>query len=85
MMPALGLIAIGSRGRRAVPIPIPLILVWPLVGLGFVVVGLARLVRRKPGPRLAGATTALLAFCQLRGLRVDVHSSDDTRVFIRFM
>lgn len=85
MMPALGLIAIGSGGRRAFPIPIPLILIWPLVGLGFVVVGLAHVVWRKPGPKLVGARTALLAFCQLRGLKVDVHSSDDKRVLIWFV
>ena len=86
MMPAIALVAFGSRVRW--PIPLPLILLWPLVGLALGATALARLVCPRPGPaarKLALAHTALVAFCHLHGVEVDVHSSDGTRVYVRLI
>ena len=51
MMPVLGLITIGRRGYPPFPIPLPLILLWPLAFaalLGMVIAGRLRRPRRVP-------------------------------------
>ena len=86
MMPAIALVAFGSGMRW--PIPLPLILLWPLVGLALALTAVARRACRRPGPtarNVALAHGALLAFCHLRGVEVDVHTSDGTRVYLRLI
>jgi hypothetical protein len=71
-----------SRGRWGITLPIPVILAWPLVGLALGGVWLWEAGRdrgqeqRPPGL----AKTALLAFCQLHGLKVDIQSARGRRV-----
>ncbi len=87
-MPALGLIAFGSRKRWLVPLPIPVILLWPLILLGFGGVFLAQGILRLSGSSstlVAAGKTGLMAFCQLHGLKINVRSSDGTRVLIWFV
>jgi hypothetical protein len=88
MMPALALVAIGPRRRWLLPLPLPLFLLWPFVVLAIGGVRLADALRRRPGSttgRHAGARAALHALCQLRGLRLDVCSSDDIRLLVWFL
>ena len=82
MMPAIGLIAIGRQRWPTVPLPLPLFPIWPLVLLALGAVALARKVLPESDARtaLTIAHTAVLAFFQLSGLRIDVESADRTRV-----
>ena len=83
-MPVVGVVAVGGR-RWAVPLPLPLVLAWPLVlvPLG-VAAGIERLLR--PGaagagrPTVAGAALAML--WQLSGLRIDIRSARGVRVLL---
>ncbi len=83
-MPVLGVVGVGGR-RWAVPLPLPLILLWPLVlvPLG-AAAGLERLLR--PGaagprrPTVGGAVLAML--WQLSGLRIDICSARGVRVLL---
>ncbi|MCY3844457.1 MAG: hypothetical protein OXH69_13060 [Acidobacteria bacterium] len=84
MMPVLGVVGVGGR-RWAVPLPLPLVVLWPLVlvPLG-AAAGLERLLRPSAaGPRrptVAGAVLAML--WQLSGLRIDVCSARGVRVLL---
>ena len=87
-MPAPGLIAFGSRKRWLAPLPIPVILLWPLILLGPAGVFFAQGILPLSGSSsalVAAGKTGLIAFCQLRELKVDVRSSDGTRVLIWFV
>ena len=79
MPPAIALLGVGP-GSWWVPIPVPLILLWPFFFLALAVVGF------KEAAADAGAfprTRALwLAFRELRGVKVDVQSATGTRVFL---
>ena len=83
-MPVLGVVAVGGR-RWAVPLPLPLIVLWPLalVPLGAAAV-IERLSRwRAAGPRrptVAGA--ALRMLWQLSGVRVDIRTARGVRVLL---
>ena len=83
MIPAIGLVLIG-KPRSVVPLPLPVFLVWPVMLVALAGVTLAaRLVDgRDRDSALTVARCGLLACCQLSGLRVDVRSSDGTRVLI---
>ena len=83
-MPVLGVVAVGGR-RWAVPLPLPLIVVWPLVLLPLgAAAALERLFRwGAEGPRrptVAGAALAML--WRLSGLRVDVRTARGVRVLL---
>lgn len=84
MMPALGVVGVGGR-RWALPLPLPLVLLWPLalVSLG-AAAGLERLLRPSAaGPRrptVAGTVLAMLG--QLSGLRIDVCTARGVRVLL---
>ena len=78
-MPAVALVGIPGR-RRLPPVPIPLIILWPLVPLCLAVAGLLRFGRPTEAAMLR---TATLAFCQLRGLVVEVDTADRKQVRIR--
>jgi hypothetical protein len=83
MMPALGVVAIGKGKWPALPIPLPLFLLWPLVAVALGAVILAQRLVSEPSDARSGllmARTALLAFCQLSGLCVDLRSADGDRV-----
>ncbi len=84
MIPAVGLIVIG-KARWTVPLPLPLFLAWPfiLVALGGVTLAERRVDRRAARfSRLTLARGGLLALCQLSGRKIDVRSTDGTRVFV---
>ena len=84
MMPVLGVVGVGGR-RWAVPLPLPLVLLWPLVlvPLG-AAAGLERLLRRSSAgrrrPTVAGAVLAML--WQLSGLRIDICFARGVRVLL---
>lgn len=92
MMPALAILGgAGVRGRRWF-LPLPLFLLWPLVLVVLAAMAIGTRVLRpssssmrafqpsdlsqSAGRPLAAARLTLRAFCQLRGLRIDVRSSD---------
>ena len=78
MPPALALLGVGP-GSWWVPIPVPLILLWPLFFLALAVVGLEEAAADAVAfPR----TRALwLAFRELRGVKVDFQAATGSRVF----
>ena len=86
MPPFLVLIGLG-RGSWWVPLPLPVILGWPLIGLAFALATVVEAVacgRRRDG--LPGySRTALLALCQLPGLRVDVRRADGRQLLLRML
>ena len=84
MWPAFMMLAVGRRW----PFPWPLFLLWPLVALGWLVVGFCRLlgVRDDPDARGIGTLRLCLAlFAELHGLQVDVASSEGRNVVVRFL
>ncbi len=84
MMPVLGVVGVGGR-RWTVPLPLPLVLLWPLVlvPLG-AAAGLERLLRPSAaGPRRSTVAGAVLAMLwQLSGLRIDVCTARGVRVLL---
>ena len=85
MIPVIGLIRIG-KARWTVPLPLPVFLAWP-----FVLVALARVTlterlvnRRSTHSKLTMARGGLSVLCQLSGLKIDVRSTDGSRVFVWF-
>ena len=80
-MPAFALVEI-AESRRIPPLPLPLILFWPAVPVGF---GLARLLRRSRPHAAEKLHLAARLCCELRGLDVDVDTADHKRVRIRFV
>jgi len=83
MPPALLLVRVG-RARR-LTLPLPLFLLWPLVLLAWVVLGPAWLVTAGRRPALlAAGITALRAFNELRGTRVDIRGRDAS-IYLQFI
>jgi hypothetical protein len=83
MMPALLIIGIGGRSRRLFPLPLPVFLLWPLVLFALALVWLAERLLRLSGADpswLRAAKVGLLAFFHLSGFRIEVESSDGTRL-----
>ena len=86
MIPALAVIGVGKgRGSFRPRIPIPLILLWPLVGALYVGVRIARSCCRAGdrAAQLAIAQSAIALLGDLSGLRIDVHSAGGESVYIR--
>ncbi len=81
MMPVLGLIRIPGT-RWLPPIPIPLILLWPLV---LVCLGIAKLLERGRPVDATKLRTAMRVFRELRGLTIDVDTADHKQVRIWFV
>ncbi len=81
MMPALALVGIPGP-RWLPPLPIPLFLLWPFV---LVCLGLARLLDRQRPAEAATLRMAMQVFRELRGLTVDVDTTDHKQVRIRFV
>jgi len=77
-----GMLLIGAGARRRIWIPVPVIVLWPLWLLGWVVWAPARLLRRPWAPVLGGG---LIALAQLSGLRLDLDARDGTRIHLRFI
>jgi hypothetical protein len=91
MWPALLLVGVGRR--RRVILPGPLFLLWPLLALGWLVLGLWNLARvaflgpegaRRPGSN-ASLRAALTLIANLSGLSVDVAARDGRGVYIRLI
>ena len=80
MLPTLLLVGAGSR--RRVWIPLPLILLWPFWLLGWVVWVPVRLLRVEQERALR---MGLILLAQLSGLRLDVDTTDGTRIHLRFV
>jgi hypothetical protein len=79
--PVLLLLGIGS----GVFLPLPLFLLWPFVGIAWLLLLLGLLVAPTGGPvrqRLSTGKQALVAFASLPGLRVDVEPKDGVGVNI---
>jgi hypothetical protein len=89
MLPGLAILSIGRGRRGRIRWPIPLLLLWPLVGLAWLVLGIAlverKLSRRPPHPGLGALSAALDFFGQLSGLKIDVRSSKGERVLVRLI
>ena len=80
MLPTLLLVGAGSR--RRIWIPLPVILLWPLWLLGWAVWAPARLMRLEWAQALRAG---LILLAQLSGLRLDVDTTDGTRIRLRFV
>ena len=83
MPPTVALLGLGRR-RWLVPLPIPLILAWPLVGLALGVAALIEAVwgRSHRGGSPVFTKAALLALCELHGLQVDFRGARGGRMFL---
>jgi hypothetical protein len=80
MLPSVLLVGVGPK--RRIWIPLPVILLWPLWMLGWVVWAPARLLH----PERARALRAgLILLAQLSGLELDVDTADGTRIRLRFV
>lgn len=80
MPPSLLLVDVGSR--RRIWIPLPLILLWPFWLLGWLAWLPARLLRLESARVLR---TGLVLLAQIPGLELDVHTTDGTRIHLRFV
>jgi len=84
MWPWLLIIGLGRRGR--IPLPIPLLLLWPFLLLGWLVLGIGCLVKRswRSSPALAGLYGGLMLYVGARGLRVDArpHEGPGVRIWV---
>ena len=82
MIPSVGLLKIGNPSWT-LPLPLPVFLAWPLIAiaLGGVVL-MQRVVDRQGASfsRLALTRVALRALFQLSGLKIDVRSTEGTRI-----
>ena len=86
MIPALALVWVGS-GRR-VPLPIPLFLLWPLLGIGYLLVTLGRFLtpRGSEARGQADAASGLAGILlRLSGLSIDVRPRRGRRVRFRLI
>ena len=81
MMPSFAVVHV-SESRRVPPLPLPLFLLWPLVPVSL---GVAELMKRARPDQAAKLRIAALVCCELRGLSIDVDTSDHKRVRIRFV
>lgn len=84
MPPALMLIGIGVRPRF--PIPIPLLLLWPLLAFSWLVLRTLEFAARSARPR--GWTLGrrgIEAFCRLSGSAIDVDSASGGGFHIRLL
>jgi len=79
MIPALLLVGVGWQ--RRVPLPLPLIVLWPLVLLAAGLTALYRLAARST-PVLPPVLAVLF---QLSGLRIDVRSRNGTGILFWFV
>jgi hypothetical protein len=80
MLPTLVLVGIGRS--RCIWIPIPAILLWPFWALGWVVWVVFRVLRVSWEMPLR---TALLLSLHLSGFKVDIHSNDGGRTYVRMI
>jgi hypothetical protein len=79
-LPTVLLLGAGPRCR--IWIPVPVILLWPFWLLGWMVWAPARLLH----PERAHALRAgLILVAQLSGLKVDLKTTDGTRIRLRFV
>jgi hypothetical protein len=101
MMPVLGIIGRVGAGGRSWYLPLPLFILWPLVlvALGGLAIGVwigrspssssGGVQRSRPpvsvGRGVAAARLALHAFCQLKGLKIDVKSSSGEELRLWFI
>lgn len=86
MLPAFCLLRIG-RGR-GFTFPFPVFLLWPLVGLAWLLVTLARIVVPRgssAGQSVVAAGTGLAVLGHLSGLHIDVAAAGGEKVRIRFI
>jgi len=81
MMPTVALVAIPGP-RWLPPLPLPLFLFWPIVWL---CLGLAKLLNHDRPVGAAKLRTAMQTFRELRGLAIDVDTSDHKKVRVRFV
>ena len=81
MMPVLALVGIPGP-RWLPPIPVPLFPLWPLVLVGL---GTARLLDNDRPAEAAKLRTAMQVFRGLRGLSIDVDTTDRKPVRVWFV
>ena len=67
-----------SFGKNGIPIPLPLFLLWPFIGLAWLILTLVQcFVWSQSGRRWIGfAKHALAVSCRLSGIRLDVESKN---------
>jgi hypothetical protein len=80
MLPAV--LLVGAGPRRRIWIPVPVILLWPIWLLAWVVWAPARLASAEWADRLRAF---LILLAQLSGTHVDVDAADGTRIRLRFV
>jgi len=83
MIPPM-LIVVGVAGK---PIPLPVVLLWPLLPVALVlatgILPMVGLQGTTPRQRAALPLAAWRLLAAARGLRIDVRSADGTRVYVR--
>ena len=86
MPPWLLVIKIG--GKRRVTLSLPIFLLWPLVGILWILAAIISLIQSRPHNAHRGRWHQILVLLQvvsaLSGLLVEVHNSQDD-VFIEFI
>ena len=82
--PILLILSFGSDG---IPIPLPLFLLWPFIGLAWLTLTLVQLFiwSQRGRGMIAFAKHALAIFCRLSGMRVDVESKNGSDVHIQII
>ena len=84
MIPAVAVVGFAPPGRGFFPLLFPLVLLWPLIGLGLgATASIERIASGGPTPTVSSLESALQAFCHLRGLEIDLRSARGQRVRIR--
>ena len=70
--PTIAVLGLGGS-RRWVPLPIPLVLAWPLVAVALGITAICqRIAGVHPGQAVGVARAILVALCHMSGLTVDV-------------
>ena len=80
MLPAVLLVGAGTR--RRIWIPVPVILLWPIWLLAWMVWAPARLTGARWADALRGA---LILLAQLSGTVLDIDARDGTHIRLRFV
>ncbi len=86
MLPAFCVLSVG-RGR-GIPLPIPLFLLWPLIGLAWLALLAARVLVPRDGEtrqRISAAASALALVARLSGLHIQIGAAGSRTIGVRFV
>jgi len=81
MMPSVALVQI-PKAEKLPPLPVLLVPLWPLA---YFCLGIAKLLERDKPEDALKLRAAMLVFREMKGLSIDVETSDHTNISIRFI